>query len=380
MLKVGFVGFRGMVGSVLMQRMLQENDFANIEPHFFSETQYNKTFTLDNDSYQYITKDANSLDDLLKLDVIVSTQGADYTQKIFPQLTNNNYAGYFIDASSYLRMHDKSLIFLDPINYDLIIKSIKAGCKIYSGANCSASLLLLALHGLFANDLIEWVHSSTYQAVSGKGIKGITELLRQYSIMMPYTNQADNTTTKLVDINLLTNQLQQMLTNNQLTNDIFHAPIANNILPWIDVDMHNGQTKEEWKFNCEINKILGNTPNTLKIDGMCVRVPTIRAHSQSVVVKLKNKSLSLDEIRNLLSTANPWIKIVENERTASINQLTPLIVQGKLDIVIGRIHKLNFGEDYLSLFTVGDQLLWGAAEPIRRMLNIIVTYHEQSAH
>jgi aspartate-semialdehyde dehydrogenase len=371
-LKVGFVGYRGMVGSVLINRMIEEHDLEQIEPLFFSTSNANG-HTQPINGITYKLHDAFDLEQLLALDVIISTQGSEYTENIYPQLQKNNYAGFWLDASSSLRMKDNAIIVLDPINRAVIDKALANGVKLFVGGNCTVSLMLLALGGLFANNLVEWVSSMTYQAASGAGANNMRELLQQWNMVVdnvePILNDKNH---NILDLDT---KINQVISSPHLPHDYFGYPIACNVLPWIDVAVENGQTKEEWKGGAEANKILGLKPNTIKIDGICVRVGAMRSHSQALTIKLKDKNLSIATIEKILQEHNPWVTLVANNKQDTLTKLTPAAISNTLKIAIGRLHKLNFGDDYLGAFTVGDQLLWGAAEPLRRMLNILVKHH-----
>lgn len=371
MLRVGFIGWRGMVGSVLMERMRANNDFKKINAVFFSTSdiggvapdmgQKNKTLL-----------DAYDIKALLDLDCIVTAQGGDYTNAVMPKLKESGFNGFFVDASSALRISDESLLILDPLNHTQIVNGIKNGTKIYCGSNCTVSLMLLAISGLLKHNLVEWVSSQTYQAASGAGANNMRELISQCGAMYnAVATDLDDKNTNILDID---NKVSEILRSNELPTQYFGAALAGNVLPWIDSGLDNGQTKEEWKAGVEANKILGLAPNTLKIDGNCVRVGSLRSHSQALTIKLTDGRVSLDDIEDMLKSGNEWVRFVENNKPDTLQYLTPVSVNGTLDIAVGRVRKLNLGDEYLSMFTVGDQLLWGAAEPIRRMINILVEH------
>ena len=369
MLKVGFVGWRGMVGSVLMERMREENDFMAIDPYFFSTSAAGG-------AAPQVGKDAGTLLDaydinkLVALDCIVTTQGSDYTHAVLDKLRQAGWNGYWLDASSSLRMTPDALIVLDPINNANIEQALAQGIKNYVGGNCTVSLMLLALDGLFKADLIEWISSMTYQAASGAGANNIRELLKQSGALYNVTKDLlDDKNASILDIDRL---VTQELHSSEFPQQYFGAPLAGSVIPWIDAGMENGQTKEEWKGGVEANKILGLIPDAVKVDGTCVRVGVLRSHSQALTIKLKRNDLSLAEIEQIIAKANPWVKFVANNKPDTLRELTPASVSGTLDIAVGRLKTLKFGPEYISLFTVGDQLLWGAAEPLRRMLNILV--------
>lgn len=368
MLRVGFVGWRGMVGSVLMQRMMEENDFADIEPQFFTTSQAGGVAPdIGRDSPAL--KDAKNIAELAKMDVIVSCQGGDYTSEIFPQLRALNWQGHWVDAASSLRMNPDSVIILDPVNMHVIKDALQKGGKNWIGGNCTVSLMLMALNGLFKADLVDWVTSMTYQAASGAGAQNMRELLNQMGEAHRVANSLlADPASAILDID---REVAGTLRDSSFPTANFGVPLAGSLIPWIDVDLGNGQSKEEWKGGAETNKILGREDNPIPIDGLCVRIGAMRCHSQAMTIKL-NKDVPLDEISQMLAEANPWAKVIPNERQASMRELTPATVTGKLVTPVGRLRKLNMGSDYLSAFTVGDQLLWGAAEPLRRMLRILV--------
>jgi len=367
MKKVGLVGWRGMVGSVLMQRMREENDFATIEPVFFTTSQVGlaspdigkKTETL---------KDASSIEDLAKMDIIITCQGGDYTNSVYPALRASGWTGYWIDAASSLRMKEDSIIVLDPVNKDVIQQGLVDGVKTYVGGNCTVSLMLLALGGLFEADLIEWVSPHTYQAASGAGARNMRELISQMgAIEASVADELADPASAILEID---KKVAEFIRSDALPTEQFGAPLAGSLIPWIDVAMPSGQSKEEWKAQVEANKILGTSDKQTPIDGLCVRIGAMRCHSQAITMKLK-KDVSVAEIEKILASHNEWVKVIPNEREATVSELSPAKVTGTLSIPVGRIRKLAMGPEYISAFTVGDQLLWGAAEPLRRMLNIL---------
>ena len=367
MKKVGLVGWRGMVGSVLMQRMREENDFATIEPVFFTTSQVGlaspdigkKTATL---------KDASSIEDLAKMDIIITCQGGDYTNSVYPALRASGWTGYWIDAASSLRMKEDSIIVLDPVNKDVIQQGLVDGVKTYVGGNCTVSLMLLALGGLFEADLIEWVSPHTYQAASGAGARNMRELISQMgAIEASVADELADPASAILEID---KKVAEFIRSDALPTEQFGAPLAGSLIPWIDVAMPSGQSKEEWKAQVEANKILGTSDKQTPIDGLCVRIGAMRCHSQAITMKLK-KDVSVAEIEKILASHNEWVKVIPNEREATVSELSPAKVTGTLSIPVGRIRKLAMGPEYISAFTVGDQLLWGAAEPLRRMLNIL---------
>jgi aspartate-semialdehyde dehydrogenase len=369
MVRVGFVGWRGMVGSVLMQRMMEENDFADIEPQFFTTSQIGGAAPNIGKNSPAL-QDANDIVELQKMDVIVTCQGGDYTSEIFPKLKATGWAGHWVDAASTLRMSADAVIILDPVNMRIIEDAMHKGGKVWIGGNCTVSLMLMALNGLFKADLIEWVTSMTYQAASGAGAQNMRELLNQMGEAHRVASQfLQDPASAILDID---REVAGTLRDSRFPTANFGVPLAGSLIPWIDSDLGNGQSKEEWKGGVETNKILGRSHNPIPIDGLCVRIGAMRCHSQAMTIKLK-KEVPLDEITQMLAEANVWAKVIPNERQASMSELTPAAVTGKLNIPVGRLRKLNMGDDYLSAFTVGDQLLWGAAEPLRRMLRILIT-------
>ena len=381
--RVGFVGWRGMVGSVLLQRMRAEDDFAAIaEPYFFTTSQAGQAGPdIGRDVPPLI--DAHDIDALAKMDAVVTCQGGDYTKAVHPQLRARGWGGYWIDAASALRMRDDAVIVLDPVNLPLIERAIANGGKDFIGGNCTVSLMLMALAGLFKHDLIEWLTVATYQAISGGGAKQMRELVAQMGAVHHGAEKllADPASSILAVDEAVTDTMRSA----KLPVDEIGAPLAGGLLPWIDADLESGVSREEWKGAAETNKILGRAQSTgataaIAVESVCVRVGVMRCHSQAFTIKL-TKDIPLDEISEMLATAHEWITITPNTRGESLAQLTPAAVSGTLDIVVGRLRKLsisgsiggsiNDGGGYLSAFTVGDQLLWGAAEPLRRMLRLL---------
>lgn len=367
-MKVGFVGWRGMVGSVLMQRMQEENDFAHIPEAFFFTTSNVGGVAPDFGQAAQVLLDANDVAELAKMDIVVTCQGGDYTKAVFQPLRDSGWKGYWIDAASSLRMNDDAIIVLDPVNRDVINQGLQNGVKNYIGGNCTVSLMLMALGGLFQNGLVEWATSMTYQAASGAGAKNMRELISGMgAIHAEVAEELANPASAILDID---RKVSDFLRSDVYPKENFGVPLAGSLIPWIDADLGNGQSKEEWKGGVETNKILG-TQNPIVIDGLCVRVGAMRCHSQAITLKLK-KDLPIEEIEALLAGANDWVKVVPNQKEASIHDLTPAAVTGTLTVPVGRIRKLGMGGEYISAFTVGDQLLWGAAEPLRRILRIIL--------
>lgn len=368
---VGIIGWRGMVGSVLVSRMIKEDDFSHFRTIFFSTSQYGKDAPIVKNLYFNKLQNAYDIKLLMDLDIILTCQGSDYTSLVYTKLIKKKWNGYWIDAASLLRDNNRSVIVLDPVNKGLIDISLEKGIKTFVGGNCTVSLMLMALGGLFKKKMIDWISVSTYQAASGAGSKHMMELLFQMGYLY------DSVRSKLASKNCSVLKIERLISNS--SNDLnfpknnFKVPLAANLIPWIDVKMRrNGQSKEEWKGQFETNKILGvSQSNIIKIDGICVRVGSFRCHSQFFTIKL-NKNIFLSDIENILSNHNPWVKIIPNNPEDTSNKLTPCSVTGTLDIPIGRIRKMNIGSKYLSAFSVGDQLLWGAAEPLRRILRIIL--------
>jgi aspartate-semialdehyde dehydrogenase len=363
---VGLVGWRGMVGSVLMQRMQDEGDFANINPVFFSTSNAGGAAPSFAEGSGKL-EDAFDVDTLAKLPIIVTAQGGDYTKRVHTELRNSGWDGLWIDAASTLRMSDDSIIVLDPINRDVIDKGLVNGTKDFIGGNCTVSCMLMGLGGLFKNGLVEWGTSMTYQAASGGGARHMRELLSQFGTLnAEVSTELDDPASAILDID------RKVLAHQRSDIDAtqFGVPLAGSLIPWIDADLGNGQSKEEWKAGVETNKILGTSAeNHIMMDGLCIRIGAMRSHSQALTLKLR-EDLSVAEIESLLAADNEWAKVVPNTKEDSMASLTPVAASGTLDIPVGRIRKLEMGPEYISAFTVGDQLLWGAAEPLRRMLNI----------
>lgn len=370
-LTVGFVGWRGMVGSVLMQRMLEEGDFALLEqPVFFSTSEVGGTAP-DVGKRHAVLQDAYDISSLTSMNVIVTCQGGSYSDQVYPALRAAGWQGYWIDASSSRRMKSDAIIALDPVNSELIQQGLASGVKDYIGGNCTVTLMLMALAGLFREGLIDWVSAMTYQAASGGGAQHMRELLSGMGAI--HTAVADSLADPASAILAIDRRVTATLRADQFPQQQFGAPLAGSLIPWIDSDLGNGQSREEWKGSVESNKILGNLRRPVIVDGLCVRVGAMRCHSQALTIKL-TRDLPLDEIVALLSTAHPWSQVVPNTREASMAHLHPAAVTGTLFTPVGRLRKLAIGGEYLAAFTVGDQLLWGAAEPLRRMLRIIIDY------
>jgi aspartate-semialdehyde dehydrogenase len=369
MVRVGFVGWRGMVGSVLMERMQAENDFTGFEPLFFSTSRVGGQAP-DLGFELPPLADAMNESVLSCMDIVVTCQGGDYTGKVYDSLRKSGWNGYWIDAASTLRMRDDSIIVLDPVNRHVIDRGLAAGVKTYVGGNCTVSLMLMAIAGLFKADVLEWVSSMTYQAASGAGAKNMIELMTQ---MTGLAETASAVLSRPASTALeLDAAVTQKLRDNSLPVDNSGVPLAASLIPWIDRPMDNGQTREEWKGYAETNKIL-ETASPIPVDGQCVRIGAMRCHSQGLTIKLR-RNVPVDEIASLIAGAHDWISLVPNTREATIEQLTPTAVSGRLTIAVGRLRKMNLGPEYCTAFTVGDQLLWGAAEPIRRILRIVLEH------
>ena len=373
MKRVGFVGWRGMVGSVLMQRMQAENDFSHLDPVFFTTSNVGGAGPKVAGKETGKLLDAKSVEALRAMEVIVTCQGGDYTNEVYPQLRSAGWNGYWIDAASSLRMKDDSVIILDPVNLQVIKDSLARGVKNYIGGNCTVSLMLMGLQGLFKAGLVEWLTAMTYQAASGAGANNMRELIKQMGAAhASVQDQLADPASAILDID---RKMAETLRSQSFPQEYFGVPLAGSLIPWIDKDLGNGQSKEEWKGRAETNKILGLAPDTIPVDGICVRIGAMRCHSQALTIKL-TKDVPLDEIAGMLAAANDWAKVIPNEREVSMRELTPAAVTGTLNVPVGRLRKLDLEPSakgrYLSAFTCGDQLLWGAAEPLRRMLRILL--------
>jgi aspartate-semialdehyde dehydrogenase len=368
MKKVGIIGWRGMVGSVLVERMRAERDFDLVAPTFFSTSQAGgRGPDIGRDAGK--VADANSIDALAAMDILISCQGGDYTNAIFPKLRAAGWDGYWIDAASALRMQPDAVIILDPVNRDVIDAALARGVKNYIGGNCTVSLMLMAMAGLFKAGLVEWMTAMTYQAASGAGAANMRELIAQMGAVHAAAKLLlDNPASAILELD---RKVADTLRSGGVPTEQFGHPLAGSLLPWIDKDLGNGQSKEEWKGMAETNKILGREASPLPVDGVCVRIGAMRCHSQALTVKL-TRDVPLAEIEQLLAKHNEWVKVVPNQREVSLRELTPTAVTGTLSVPVGRLRKLPMGGEYLAAFTVGDQLLWGAAEPLRRMLRIVL--------
>jgi len=368
MLKVAFIGWRGMVGSVLMGRMIEEGDFAGYEPLFFSTSNVGgkgPDVGFDIPPLQ----DAYDVKLLSSMDVIVSCQGGDYTKRVYPELRNMGWQGYWIDSASTLRMDPDSIIVLDPVNRHVIDAGLSSGIRTYVGGNCTVSLMLMALAGLFASGHVKWVSSMTYQAASGAGANNMKELISQMRVLgQVAADLLDDPASTAIAVDVA---VTKAMRSENFPTKYFSAPLAGSLIPWIDVPMDSGQTREEWKGYVETNKILNSEKNPIPIDGICVRIGAMRCHSQAIVVRL-DKDIPIDEIYDMIGNANEWVDIVPNEKESTLKHLSPAAVSGTLKVPVGRLRKMLMGPEYVSVFTVGDQLLWGAAEPVRRMLKIIL--------
>lgn len=367
-MKLGIIGWRGMVGQVLMERMQEEDDFRFFETTFFSTSNPGGShpFTALKQTHPAL-KDAYDLEALKEMDILLSCQGGDYTNQIYPELRKNNFKGYWIDAASSLRLDKESTIVLDPVNLDKIKEALRGNKKDFIGGNCTVSLLLMALSGLFKHNAIEWISTQTYQAASGAGARNMAELLGQMHVLSaPMIN---NPSKNILEID---KEITELAHSDKLPKTFFNHALALNLLPWIDADLGNGQSKEEWKAQVEANKILGTT-KTINIDGNCVRVSSMRSHAQALNIKLTSE-IPLLELEDMIKEGNQWVRVIPNNKEDSLANLGPHHTSGKLHIPIGRLRKLSMGESYLNAFTLGDQLLWGAAEPLRRMLHIILDH------
>ncbi|MDQ5910861.1 MAG: aspartate-semialdehyde dehydrogenase [Pseudomonadota bacterium] len=366
--RTGLIGWRGMVGSVLMERMRAENDFALIEPVFFTTSNVGGQGPAIGRETPPL-KDARSIEELKALDVIITCQGGDYTNEIYPQLRAAGWQGYWIDAASALRMKEDAVIILDPVNRQVIQNALAKGVKDYIGGNCTVSLMLMGLGGLFAHGLVEWMSAMTYQAASGAGAQNMRELIQQMGVIHgAVADRLDQPASAILEIDRM---VADTLRSGTFPTEHFGVPLAGSLIPWIDKAMDNGQSREEWKGQAETNKILGRADQPIPVDGLCVRVGAMRCHSQALTIKL-TRDAPLDELVEMIGSANDWVKVVPNERERSIRELTPTAVTGTLNVPVGRLRKLNMGPHYLGAFTCGDQLLWGAAEPLRRMLRMLL--------
>ena len=368
-MRVGIVGWRGMVGSVLMRRMLEENDFALIEPEFFTTSNVGGQGPAIGRPVGAL-KDAQDLAALAAHDVIITCQGGEYTSQIYPELRKSGWRGYWIDAAKTLRMQDDAVIVLDPVNRPVIDAALAKGVRNYIGGNCTVSLMMMALAGLFRQDLIEWMTCMTYQSASGAGAQTMRELLQQMGeTHLAAKSLLDDPASAILDID---REVAGILRDERFPTEHTGVPLAGSLIPWIDKDLGNGMSLEEWKGGAETNKILGRAANdAIVVESFCVRIGAMRCHSQALTIKLR-RDIALAEIERMLAAGNPWVRVVPNTREESIKRLTPAAVTGTMEVPVGRLRKLAMGPEYLGAFTVGDQLLWGAAEPLRRMLRILL--------
>ncbi len=374
--KVGLVGWRGMVGSVLMQRMVEEGDFAHIDPVYFSTSAAGGAAPVFGGKEASLPlQEATNIEMLRQMDIVITCQGGDYTKAVYPKLRATGWNGHWIDAASALRMEDNAVIILDPVNMHVIRDALAKGGRDWIGGNCTVSLMLMGLGGLFKHGLVEWISAMTYQAASGAGAQNMRELLSQMGALHDSVKaELADPASAILDIDRKV--AETMRSSAFPTKNFRGAPLAGSLIPWIDVPVENGQSKEEWKGGAECNKILGNAPfrtaGSIPIDGLCVRIGAMRCHSQALTIKLR-KDVPLNEVSEIIGTANDWVKVVPNEREITERELTPTAVTGTLSVPVGRLHKMAMGPEYLGAFTVGDQLLWGAAEPLRRMLRILLS-------
>jgi aspartate-semialdehyde dehydrogenase len=367
MKRVGLIGWRGMVGSVLVARMRAEGDFALIEPAFFSTSQPGAPAP-DVGRGRSQLQDANDIAALARCEILVSCQGGEYTEAVHPKLRAAGWRGHWVDAASALRMHDDAVIILDPVNRAVIDAALAAGRRDWIGGNCTVSLMLMAFGGLFRAGLVEWMTTMTYQAASGAGALQMRELLKQMGALAASARGLlDDPASAILDID----RRATAAFDEGMPVAAFGAPLAGSLLPWVDRDLGNGQSREEWKAGAEGNKILGQSSEPVPIDGLCVRIGAMRCHSQAVTIKL-TRAMAIAEVEEVLAAAHAWVRIVPNRREATLAALTPAAVTGKLEVAVGRIRHLAMGADYVTAFTVGDQLLWGAAEPLRRMLRLLI--------
>ncbi|MCY9829164.1 aspartate-semialdehyde dehydrogenase [Vibrio chagasii] len=368
-MRVGLVGWRGMVGSVLMQRMVEEKDFDLIEPVYYSTSQISIPAPVLGGKDAGLLQDAFDIDSLKQLDAVITCQGGDYTSKVYPALRQAGWKGYWIDAASTLRMDADSIITLDPVNLAQIQQGIHSGTNTFVGGNCTVSLMLMALGGLYEKGMVEWMSAMTYQAASGAGAKNMRELISQMGVINDsVSSELANPASSILDID---KKVADTIRSSSFPTDQFGAPLAGSLIPWIDVKRENGQSKEEWKAGVEANKILGLDGQPIPIDGTCVRIGAMRCHAQALTIKLK-QDVPMDEIEEIIATHNDWVKVIPNDRDITAQELTPAKVTGTMSVPVGRLRKMSMGNDFLNAFTVGDQLLWGAAEPLRRTLRIIL--------
>jgi aspartate-semialdehyde dehydrogenase len=368
MMRVGFIGWRGMVGSVLMGRMNEEKDFNLIDPVFFTTSNVGGRGPNIGKDIPAL-KDAGNVDELKKLDAVVSCQGGEYTTAVYPKLRSAGWKGYWIDAASALRMEKDAIIVLDPVNVNVIQNGLADGIRNFIGGNCTVSLMLMAVGGLYERGLVEWMSVMTYQAASGAGANNMRELLRQMgSVHGAVKGLLDDPAGAILEID---QAVSDHIRSDAYPKEFFGAPLAGSLIPWIDKQLDNGQSREEWKGQAETNKILGREGDPVPIDGTCVRIGAMRCHSQALTIKM-TKDVPLDEVTDMIAKHNAWVKVVPNQREITMRELTPAATTGTLTVPVGRLRKMNMGPAFLNAFTCGDQLLWGAAEPLRRMLRIVL--------
>ncbi len=368
-MRVGLVGWRGMVGSVLMQRMVEEKDFDLIEPVYYSTSQIGIPAPVLGGKDAGLLQDAFDIDSLKQLDAVITCQVGAYTSKVYPALRQAGWKAYWLDAASTLRMDADSIITLDPVNLAQIQQGIHSGTNTFVGGNCTVSLMLMALGGLYEKGMVEWMSAMTYQAASGAGAKNMRELISQMGVINDsVSSELANPASSILDID---KKVADTIRSSSFPTDQFGAPLAGSLIPWIDVKRENGQSKEEWKAGVEANKILGLDGQPIPIDGTCVRIGAMRCHAQALTIKLK-QDVPMDEIEEIIATHNDWVKVIPNDRDITAQELTPAKVTGTMSVPVGRLRKMSMGNDFLNAFTVGDQLLWGAAEPLRRTLRIIL--------
>jgi aspartate-semialdehyde dehydrogenase len=368
MKQVGIIGWRGMVGSVLLDRMREERDFELVTPTFFSTSQAGAAGPRIGAAAAAV-HDANDIEALAKFPMLISTQGGDYTQAIHPRLRAAGWEGYWIDAASALRMQESAVIVLDPVNLPVMQAAHVRGVKDFVGGNCTVSLMLMAVAGLLRAGVVEWITAMTYQSASGAGAQNMREMLQQMGVLhQSAAALLENPASSILEID---RAVSAALSAKEFPRKHFDVPLAASLIPWIDKDLGKGQSREEWKAAAETNKIMGSEASPVPVEGICVRVSAMRCHAQALTIKL-SKDLPMAEIEKLIGAGNPWVRIVPNNKEASIHALSPAAVSGKLDIPVGRLRKLSMGPEYLSAFTVGDQLLWGAAEPLRRTMRFLL--------
>ncbi|MDP9013249.1 MAG: aspartate-semialdehyde dehydrogenase [Pseudomonadota bacterium] len=370
MTKIGIIGWRGMVGSVLLERMRAERDFDVVEPTFFSTSQAGGAAPDIGREVRRV-EDANDIEALARLPMLLSAQGGEYTTAVHSRLREAGWQGYWIDAASTLRMADNAVIVLDPVNLPVMQAARAAGIKDFIGGNCTVSLMLMAVCGLLRAGIVEWISAMTYQSASGAGAQNMRELLEQMGFLYRSASQSlRDPAATILDVD---RAVSIALADAEFPQTHFGAPLAANLIPWIDKDMGDGRSREEWKAGAESNKIMGTQANPVPVEGLCVRIGAMRCHSQALTIKL-NRDIPLPEIESLIAGGNDWVRVVHNDRDASIKELSPAAVSGRMTVPIGRLRKMAMGGEYLSAFTVGDQLLWGAAEPLRRTMRFLLPH------